>query len=274
LIVTDPAQLSAALESTVTGNDVLMGGGGNDFLNGNSGHDSLIGGDGDDTLIGGSGGDTIVGGGGFDLLDYSFDAAGGGTGAVTVDLSAGTATDGYLNIDSVSGVEWVRGTQSGDSITGNDLGNRLESLGGEDTLTGGAGNDTLIGGDGPDTLTGGDGADFFVFEDTDDGFALIGDTITDFDTADGDKIVVSGETFGVGASGSGTLIAGINFSVFDGPFDGSDAGDNANFNDGLATFVFSTADSTLYYDGNGAEEGYTAIATTNTAINAADIQVA
>jgi Ca2+-binding RTX toxin-like protein len=57
-------------------------------------------------------------------------------------------------------------------------------------LDGGSGNDLLLGGQGDDTLTGGDGLDFFMWESGDAGDAVTpaADTITDFDTAEGDAL--------------------------------------------------------------------------------------
>ena len=60
---------------------------------------------------------------------------------------------------------------------------------GNDVLKGSDGNDWLYGGEGSDRLYGGDGADTFVLD-----FADIGniDTIFDFDTAEGDRILLTG----------------------------------------------------------------------------------
>jgi hypothetical protein len=55
---------------------------------------------------------------------------------------------------------------------------------GDDAITGGSGDDILVGGAGSDILTGGDGADIFVWNSGDTGV----DTITDFDTAEGDVL--------------------------------------------------------------------------------------
>lgn len=69
----------------------------------------------------------------------------------------------------------LTGSSRADVITGGD---------GADTLVGGAENDTLIGGLGIDSLTGGVGADSFLFASA----AAAGDVITDFKTAQADKI--------------------------------------------------------------------------------------
>jgi Ca2+-binding RTX toxin-like protein len=55
---------------------------------------------------------------------------------------------------------------------------------GNDSINGGLGNDHIYGGFGADTLTGGEGSDNFYYLDRRD----TGDTITDFNAAQGDKI--------------------------------------------------------------------------------------
>ena len=66
-----------------------------------------------------------------------------------------------------------------------------------DTLNGGAGDDLLVGGVGNDVLTGGAGADTFRFVRLTDGI----DTITDFSSAQADKIQVVAGNFGLAAQG-------------------------------------------------------------------------
>ncbi|MCX7368181.1 MAG: calcium-binding protein [Alphaproteobacteria bacterium] len=172
----DPAQFLNGL----AGNDTLVGGGGNDqILRGGDGDDSLQGGNGvgqylygdagNDTLVGGLGNNTLIGGNGTDWASYA-----PGTGAVTVDLGAGTSSDGSGN-DSLTGIENALGGNGDDSILGDGLANVLDGGAGNDTLDGGLGNDTLIGGAGNDILDpgtaasggadlvlGGDGTDTLV----------------------------------------------------------------------------------------------------------------
>ncbi len=62
-------QVSLNAITTLSGDDVLFGGGGNDTLIGGSGVDALDGGDGDDTLAGGDADDSLTGGSGNDVLD-------------------------------------------------------------------------------------------------------------------------------------------------------------------------------------------------------------
>jgi Ca2+-binding RTX toxin-like protein len=129
-------------------------------LVGGRGNDLLDGADGNDTLIGSQGNDSLIGGSGFDRLDYSQDTS---TRGVRVNLTLGTARDGFGGNDSVSNFEDVRGTRFNDVIVGSALDETLRGEVGNDRLQGGDGNDNLFGGAGHDTLTGAAGQDIFVF---------------------------------------------------------------------------------------------------------------
>jgi Ca2+-binding RTX toxin-like protein len=126
--------------------------------------DQFIGGDGPNAYYayrGLGGADVYVGGASaYDQVDYTGDFDAGGTAGVTVDLAAGTATDGFGNAETMSGIENVQGTNQSDSITGNAANNFLFGFGGNDALNGGDGDDSLDGGNGSDTLNGGNGADW------------------------------------------------------------------------------------------------------------------
>ena len=124
----------------LAGNDTVSGLGGADYLDGGSGNDQLNGGEGDDVLVGGLGSDTLIGGAGHDVADYS--AAGG---AVTVNLATGTAS-GAAGSDTLSEIEEVIGSTSGDVLTGDGAANVLRGGGGADTLNGGGGADRLYAG--------------------------------------------------------------------------------------------------------------------------------
>ncbi len=185
-------------------------------------------------ILGTSGADTFFGGfdfiqyaglGGNDTIDnsqaddragvdYSRDEANGGlVGAgVTVDLAAGTATDGFGDTDTLIDVNFVNGTNNVDDITGgsgddfligldgadiirggdgNDeifgaasfatdtAANELFGEGGDDNLFGSDGDDILQGGFGADTIETGGGLDELVYEAAEVGSGV--DTITDFD---------------------------------------------------------------------------------------------
>ncbi|PJK27668.1 beta strand repeat-containing protein, partial [Minwuia thermotolerans] len=136
------------------GADTIQGEAGDDDIAGEAGDDVLQGGDGSDTLAGGAGADTLDGGNGIDTADFAED-----TGAVSVDLVAGTASDGFGGADSLTGIENVTGSGFADAIGGDAAANLLAGGAGADTISGGDGTDTLSGGDGADTLDGGSGAD-------------------------------------------------------------------------------------------------------------------
>jgi len=149
--------LSVSAEATTrvsgTANaDTVAGSSAADVMVGLNGDDSLSGNDGDDTLIGGAGNDTLTGGNGFDTADYS-----GASSAITVDLSAGTATG--EGTDSLATIERVVGSVFADDLTGGANADWLEGGNGNDTLAGAAGVDHLYGQAGNDMLTGGDGDD-------------------------------------------------------------------------------------------------------------------
>ncbi|TNE69246.1 MAG: type I secretion protein [Rhodobacteraceae bacterium] len=182
------------------GNDTLYGEDGNDTLDGGEGDDTLSGGTGDDTLIGGEGADVNSGGSGMDMIDYS-----GSDAAVSVNLADGTASGGYAEGDTLSGVDGIIGSDYDDTLIGFDgqgtgtdaytnvfyggAGNdTLDGAGGDDRLYGEEGDDTIYGGDGDDvidggtgndTLYGGAGADIIDGGDGDDTiYAGGGDTVT------------------------------------------------------------------------------------------------
>jgi Ca2+-binding RTX toxin-like protein len=146
------------------GFDLLYGGDGNDSVSGGNDDDYLFGGDGDDTLLGGEGRDVLNGGAGADLLD-------GGTGlrdvanyegsedAVSIDLSAGTASGGDAENDTLTAIEGVFGSAHNDTLNGDALDNVIEGNGGNDAIDGGAGHDLLAGNDGDDTINGQEGSD-------------------------------------------------------------------------------------------------------------------
>jgi Ca2+-binding RTX toxin-like protein len=153
-----------------SGADVMLGGIGNDTLFASTGDDWLIGGAGDDWLIGGRGDDAINGGGGFDSVDYSRDAAAGGTAAVGVYLSSNIVVDGFGNYDTIATVEDVVGTNVNnagynDIIFGTDGSNAIDARGGGDIVVALDGADVIYGGRGTDAIYGGGGADTLVGSD-------------------------------------------------------------------------------------------------------------
>ncbi|MBY0322259.1 MAG: VCBS domain-containing protein [Reyranella sp.] len=152
-LTTGQATGSSIGTDTLSNIEGVIGGRGDDALTGNGG---------DNFLVGGSGNDTLDGSGGTDTAVYFYSSAG-----VTVDLKAGTASDGYGGTDTLIGIENVRGSRFDDTLTGDAGVNRLE---------GADGNDTFIAGGGDDMLVGGVGADVFVV-----GAGSGNDTVLDFE---------------------------------------------------------------------------------------------
>jgi Ca2+-binding RTX toxin-like protein len=126
----------------------------NDLLIGDSDANLLDGGAGDDQLTGGAGNDTLTGGTGTDLASYALSSA-----AVTINLTAGTASGGDAAGDVLTGIENIAGSVLGDSLTGDSLANFLIGDEGNDTLSGAGGADSLIGDEGDDLILGGLGND-------------------------------------------------------------------------------------------------------------------
>ena len=154
------------------GADLLLGYGEDDTLDGGAGNDVLDGGDGNDLLYGSRGNDELRGGAGVDTV--LFDGP-----AMLVDLQTGHATAGEpadgdaLDIDSLSGIENVTGSNAGDLIGGDGAAN------------------VLVGRGGLDWLAGRGGADRFTYYGTGDSTAKGADTIADFSRAEGDRIDLS-----------------------------------------------------------------------------------
>jgi Ca2+-binding RTX toxin-like protein len=96
----------------LSGIEDVVGSNYSDTLTGDNADNVLSGGAGSDTLVGGGGNDTLVGGNGSDTVDYSSSPS-----AVNVDLTTGVATaDGFGASDTLSGLENVVGSASGDQI--------------------------------------------------------------------------------------------------------------------------------------------------------------
>lgn len=149
--------------------DLLLGASGNDTVYGFEGADNLFGYAGNDLISGNQGNDQIFGGQGNDVV-Y------GGRDQDTVAGNLGNDTVyGDLGNDTVYGGQ-------GDDLV---YGGR-----GDDLVSGDLGNDTLVGGFGNDWLAGRAGADVFVFE-----AGQGDDVIVDFNAAEGDRLVLSGQTY-------------------------------------------------------------------------------
>jgi len=176
------------------GSDFLYGEGGNDTLSGGGDGDWLYGGDGIDVLDGSAGADGMLGGLGNDLFyvdqagDRTNEAAGQGTDSVYTTVSYALAAGQEIEIlttTSVAGTTalTLTGNELGQRINGNDGNNILYGGAGNDLLVGYAGNDNIEGQAGADTLKGVSGIDKFVFRQS-----LVttsdADHISDFGTDD------------------------------------------------------------------------------------------
>jgi hypothetical protein len=181
--------------------DYLVGGGGPDQLDGGPGRDGLSDGEGNDTVWGGPGDDvfhtgpgtnTIHGDDGDDLIlvERGANTVDGGTGIDWVDFQA-APTGQTVRLADYPGVENVRGSRYGDTITGNGSANQLLGEGGNDSIWGGDGNDTISGGDGEDVLRGEGGADTLSGGDGKD--TLSGGTGDDTLTGDDGNDTLNGD---------------------------------------------------------------------------------
>ncbi|WP_341893216.1 calcium-binding protein, partial [Variovorax sp. YR752] len=98
-----------------------------------------------------SGNDYIDGRGGVDWVRYQNSGA-----AATVNLVSGLAQDGLGGLDTLVGIENVRGSSFDDVFIGNAAANAFEGRAGNDSMDGGAGDDTFTGAAGNDTFVGGE----------------------------------------------------------------------------------------------------------------------
>ncbi len=183
----------------LAGNDILYSGGGDDTLIGGIGDDALHGQAGSDTYVIGlnAGNDTVLedAGGlfsdndrlvltdGINYGDVVFSRNGSDLLITSVDKGFSTRVVGQFGSDGdANGVEQVvfandltldraalklevfRPTNGDDLLEGDDSGETVDALAGNDTVYGRGGNDILRGNTGVDTLYGGLGDDTFVFE--------------------------------------------------------------------------------------------------------------
>jgi Ca2+-binding RTX toxin-like protein len=176
----------------------LLGLGGNDLLEGGGGDDLLDGGVGLDDIKGGAGADTLLGGAGDDFLDGSLGAdsmaGGAGNDFYTIDDAGdlvselpGQGTDAVVaTIDTKLGANFENLFLLGSAAqgAGNDLNNRIEGTGGNNTLIGGLGNDTLDGAGGADSLIGGKGNDTYIIDNG-------GDTVSELPNEGTDTVQTS-----------------------------------------------------------------------------------
>ncbi|HWI36811.1 MAG TPA: calcium-binding protein, partial [Burkholderiales bacterium] len=142
------------------GDDQLTGTPGNDTINGLGGNDTIVMVTRDSSgAVHNPGNDVIDGGGGSDLLAFSRgDSI--STGALTVDMAAGTySVAGGGGSGTFTGIERIQGSFQADSLSGTSGADEIGGSFGSDTIIGLDGNDTLLGGGGGDSVLGGAGDD-------------------------------------------------------------------------------------------------------------------
>jgi Ca2+-binding RTX toxin-like protein len=220
--------------------DSLTGGGGDDVLVGGTTDSTLTGGDGADIMYGGAAHDTFrydsISNSNFSAYDSvinftpdqdKIDISAIDGGKVTIARFEGTtfiysAPDSGGNFQSVitvsgtslkatdviaSGGATQAFTMVGDSASHN-VADTLIAGAGNDILYGLDGNDTLIGAGGADFMIGGAGADTFVYNAPADSTPFAQDLIFDFNSAEGDKLSLTGidANSGTGANDAFTVV--------------------------------------------------------------------
>jgi len=188
--------------------------------------DVLIGNEGNNVLWGDAGIDFLDGGDGIDTASFFGLQAG-----VTASLNQGTASlvnqAGELVVDTLVNIENLTGTNFDDQLIGDAGNNTLRGLDGDDLLTGGAGADNFsFGSSNP-------GAGEFAFTSSNPGI----DTITDFNSTQGDKIRVFASDFDGGLT-PGTLDIG-QFTIGSAATNASDR------------IIYNDATGALFFDSDG-----------------------
>jgi Ca2+-binding RTX toxin-like protein len=239
------------------GSLILYGGLGADVITTGSGNDAVYFGQGRfDPLV-----DRVDGGGGTRdefALDGTYALSLGGAQLQNIEVIA--LLDGRPGINNsytvtlldtlLTGTQsmtvWAAALRSGATIdaggeTGAGNAFTIYGGGGADTLTGGAGGDRLTGNGGSDGLTGNGGADRFVFEGVVPLGAANVDTISDFNSADGDRIHLQTALF-TALSTSGLSAAAFRSGA------GATAASTADHR-----IIYDTISGALYYDPDGAD---------------------
>ena len=122
------------------------------------------------------------------------------TDSQTINVTVANVIDG-LTLTGTSKADILTGGVAEDTISGFGGNDTLNGGGGSDTIDGGDGNDVLTGGAGADRLTGGAGADTFVYQALGDSSQATIDFLTDFSTAQNDKIALSAIDANTGLTG-------------------------------------------------------------------------
>ena len=221
-------------------------------VRGSAFNDTLTGSDGAyETFEGRQGNDSIDGKGGRDLVSYE-----SSLGATKIDLSTGTASDGYGGTDKLLNIEDARGSQFGDSISGSAIANHLEGLGGNDTLLGGAGDDVLDAGKGVDLVDGGADSDTLLLMGNYAAYTITRPTATDLvlvNAATGENITARNVEFFAFADGVLSYAKTIENKVsgFGDVLTGTSGSDTLNGLGGSDTMSGLDGDDTYVIDATG-----------------------
>ena len=116
--------------------------------------------DGNDTFEAGVQADTVDGGAGFDTIRYALSHS-----AVRVDLGDDDNNSGAAEGFVLVNLEGIVGTAFDDHLAGDDAGNILSGMLGDDAIHGRGGSDWITPGGGSDTVDGGAGRDMVSFVD-------------------------------------------------------------------------------------------------------------
>lgn len=144
------------------------------------------------------------------------------------------------NYATVASKAVYNGTANADSLFGlSGVANRINGLGGNDSLYGASLNDILEGGAGNDYLQGYARNDIFRFANANQGM----DSIADF-TSGMDTIEVAGSQFGLTAGAGVTLVTGTAMPAAVGT---------------TAQFLYNSTSGALYFDQDGAGAAYAAM---------------
>lgn len=240
-----------AVVDTLTNVENVVSGAGNDTLRGNLGANRLEGGVGNDDIWGMAGNDVLIGGAGFDYLRYDNESFGASRGiGVNVSLVTGVATDSFGDTDTVSGFEYVVGTQYADTLVGDANNNSLQGNAGNDVLNGGGGTDVMVGGAGDDIFftDGGDTISEQANEGTDEVRTTAASTLLANNVENLVGLLATGQTL-IGNAGDNIITGGAGNDILR----GGGGADTLNGGDGIDTadYSTSTANETIFITGGG-----------------------
>jgi len=219
-------------------------------------NDTVIGDGGANVISLGAGADYSDGASGRDIISYALGFSDGAIAytynevgnalpfsGVTIDLSAGRATDYSGAVDTLVGFEDADGSTMHDSILGSSADNEFDGLGGNDTIDGGAGNDTIWSDEGDDRFLGGAGNDLYLM-------AFATGSVTISDISGNDTVSLSG------AMGIEVLVSDLSTASGIDAFNLAGGGNTLHLNTGAVRalsetdvlWVYGSGDDNLIFD--------------------------